>query len=96
MEAPRSAGGSPLQRNAIGLREVFFQAVTHTGPAISAAFAIALGAAYFGGSLPLAVVLAMVGILMCAVSFGELSRHIPSAAACTPTSRGRCIRGSGS
>ncbi len=79
MEAPRPAVGSPLQRNAIGLREVFFQAVTHTGPAISAAFAIALGAAYFGGSLPLAVVLAMIGILMCAISFGELSRHIPSA-----------------
>jgi amino acid transporter len=71
--------GPSLRRNAIGLREVFFQAVTHTGPAISAAFAIGLGAAYFGGSLPLAVILAMAGILCCAVSFGELSRHIPSA-----------------
>ena len=70
---------SPLARDAIGLREVFFQAVTHTGPAISAAFAIALGAAYFGGSLPLAVILAMVGILFCAVAFGELARHVPSA-----------------
>ena len=80
MEAPKAAvSASPLQRNVIGLREVFFQAVTHTGPAISAAFAIALGAAYFGGSLPLAVVLAMIGILICAISFGELSRHIPSA-----------------
>lgn len=79
MESSKSIIDSPLPRNAIGLREVFFQAVTHTGPAISAAFAIALGAAYFGGSLPLAVVLAMIGILLCAISFGELSRHIPSA-----------------
>jgi len=79
MEDARATAPTALARNVIGLREVFFQAVTHTGPAISAAFAIALGAAYFGGSLPLAVVLAMVGILMCAVSFGELSRHVPSA-----------------
>lgn len=80
MEDPKAAvSTSSLPRNVIGLREVFFQAVTHTGPAISAAFAIALGAAYFGGSLPLAVVLAMVGILFCAVSFGELARHVPSA-----------------
>jgi amino acid transporter len=78
-ESKAVAEHSPLARNVIGLREVFFQAVTHTGPAISAAFAIALGAAYFGGSLPLAVVLAMVGILFCAISFGELSRHVPSA-----------------
>jgi amino acid transporter len=68
-----------LARNAIGLREVFFQAITHTGPAISAAFAIALGASYVGGSLPLAVVLAMAGILCFAVTFGELARHMPSA-----------------
>src|ERR1700722_15930641 len=79
MEDARATGPTALARNAIGLREVFFQAVTHTGPAISAAFAIGLGAAYFGGSLPLAVILAMAGILCCAISFGELSRHIPSA-----------------
>jgi amino acid transporter len=68
-----------LARDAIGLREVLFQAVTHMGPALSVAFAIALGATFAGGSLNLAVLIAMGGCLCVALCVGELSRYLPSA-----------------
>ncbi len=44
-----AAGGEPaLAKNAIGLREVLFQSVTHMAPAAAVAFSIPAGAAYAG------------------------------------------------
>jgi amino acid transporter len=77
--ATQSATQPGLDRGAIGLREVLFQAVTSMAPAGAVALSIALGATYAGGALPLAVLLALVGCLLVASSIGQLSRHLPSA-----------------
>ncbi len=68
-----------LEKGAIGLREVLFQAVTSMAPAGAVALSISLGATYAGGALPLAVLLALVGCLLVASSIGQLAKHLPSA-----------------
>ena len=86
VSAPPHAG---LARDAIGLREVFFQSVTHMAPAAAVAFSIIAGAGFAGGALPLAVILALVGCLLVAISIGQLAKHLPSAGSFyTYTSRG--------
>ena len=70
---------SGLAREAIGLREVLFQSITHMAPAAAVAFSIIVGANYASGALPLSVVVALVGCLLVAVSIGQLARRLPSA-----------------
>jgi amino acid transporter len=83
------AQGTGLAREAIGLREVLFQSITHMAPAAAVAFSIIVGANFAGGALPLAVVLALVACLFVAVSIGQLAKHLPSAGGFyTYTSRG--------
>jgi amino acid transporter len=77
--APES--GTTLQREAIGLREVLFQSITHMAPAAAVAFSIPAGAAFAGGALPLAVIFALVGCMFVAISIGQLAKHLPSAGA---------------
>lgn len=74
--AVRPAG---LQRDAVGLAPTLFQSITHMAPAAAVAFSIIVGAPYAGGSLPLAVLLALIACLFVAVSIGQLARHLPSA-----------------
>lgn len=73
---PESAG---LRRGAIGLREVLFQSITDMAPGAAIAASIPAGAAYAGGSLPLAVVFALVACLLTASSIGLLAREMPAA-----------------
>jgi amino acid transporter len=73
------AADSGLRRNAIGLREVLFQSVTGMAPGAAIAASIPAGAAYAGGSLPLAVVFALVACLLSASSIGRLAREMPAA-----------------
>src|SRR2546426_12566584 len=68
-----------LERNAVGLVPVLFQSITHMAPAAAVAFSIIVGVPYAGGSMPLAVVLALVACLFVAISVGQLARHLPSA-----------------
>jgi amino acid transporter len=68
-----------LAREAIGLREVLFQSITHMAPAAAVAFSIIVGAPFAAGALPLAVLLALVACLLVAVSIGQLAKHLPSA-----------------
>jgi amino acid transporter len=85
----RTAPSSGLAREAIGLREVLFQSITHMAPAAAVAFSIIAGAGFAAGALPLAVVLALVGCLLVAISIGELARYLPSAGSFyTYTARG--------
>jgi amino acid transporter len=78
-----------LARDAIGLREVLFQSITHMAPAAAVAFSIPVGAGFAGGSLPLSVVVALVGCLLAALCIGQLARHLPSAGSFyTYTARG--------
>ena len=81
-----------LRRNAIGLREVLFQSITDMAPGAAIAASIPAGVAFAGGSLPLAVVFALIACLFCACSIGLLAREMPSAAPWPPTPRGACTR----
>jgi amino acid transporter len=85
----RSAPSTGLASEAIGLREVLFQSVTHMAPAAAVAFSIIFGAPFAAGALPLAVILALVACLLVAVSIGQLAKHLPSAGSFyTYTARG--------
>ncbi len=78
-----------LAREAIGLREVLFQSITHMAPAAAVAFSIPFGSPFAGGALPLSVLLALLGCLFVAISIGQLAKHLPSAGSFyTYTSRG--------
>src|SRR5258708_16847389 len=79
MATARTEGPATLQRGAVGLVLVLFQSITHMAPAAAVAFSIIVGVPYAGGSMTLAVVLALVACLLVAVSIGQLARHMPSA-----------------
>ena len=55
----RPATTTGLAREAIGLREVLFQSITHMAPAAAVAFSIIAGAGFAAGALPLSVLLAL-------------------------------------
>ncbi|MEV6765678.1 hypothetical protein AB0N16_34610 [Streptomyces sp. NPDC051105] len=79
--AEEMAGGAAagLRRDAVGLREVLFQSVTAMAPAAAVAASIPSGAAFAGGSLPLAVVIALVACLFTASWVAEPARELPAA-----------------
>src|SRR6266851_1419193 len=80
MAAKTTATAAPgLRRDAIGLREVLFQSVTDMAPGAAIAASIPAGVAFAGGSLPLAVIFALIACLFCASSIGLLAREMPSA-----------------
>jgi amino acid transporter len=75
----RTETGTGLRRDAIGLREVLFQSITDMAPGAAIAASIPAGVLFAGGSLPLAVVFALIACLFCASSIGLLAREMPSA-----------------
>src|ERR1700749_2109502 len=78
-----------LRRGAIALREVLFQSITAMAPGAAIAASIPAGAAFAGGALPLAVIVAMVACLFAALSIAELAKHLPAAGSvATYSSRG--------
>jgi amino acid transporter len=83
MTATTEPASSPqphgLRRDAIGLREVTFQSITDMAPGAAIAASIPAGVAFAGGSLPLAVVFALIACLFCAWSIGLLAREMPAA-----------------
>lgn len=78
-DVSEAGGGTTLRRGAIGLPGVLFQSITGMAPAIAVAFSIPAGIAFAGGSIPLAVILAMVACIFVALSIQQLARHLPSA-----------------
>lgn len=85
----RSGDNGGLRGGAIGLREVLFQSITAMAPGAAIAASIPAGAAFAGGALPLAVIVAMVACLFAALSIAELARHLPAAGSvATYSSRG--------
>jgi amino acid transporter len=68
-----------LRRDAVGLREVLFQSITGMAPGAAIAASIPAGAGYAGGSLPLAVVIALIACMLSASSIGLLAREMPAA-----------------
>lgn len=73
-----AAPAGELRAGAVGLREVLFQSITAMAPGAAIAASIPAGAAFAGGSLPLAVLVALVACLLTALCVGELARHLPS------------------
>jgi amino acid transporter len=73
------SGETGLRSNAVGLREVLFQSITDMAPGAAIAASIPAGAAFAGGSLPLAVLFAMIACLFSAWAIGQLARELPSA-----------------
>lgn len=73
------AADAGLRRDAIGLREVLFQSITAMAPAAAVAASIPSGAVFAGGSLPLAVLIALVACLFTASCVAELARELPAA-----------------
>ena len=67
-----------LRRDAIGLREVLFQSITDMAPGAAIAASIPAGAAYAGGSLPLAVLFALIACLLSASCVGQLASELPA------------------
>src|SRR2546427_11100184 len=68
-----------LERNAVGLAQTLLQSITHMAPAAAVAFSIIVGVPYAGGSIPLAVLLALIACLLCAISIWQLAKHLPLA-----------------
>jgi amino acid transporter len=77
--AAASTAHPELRRDAVGLREVMFQSITDMAPGAAVAASIPAGVAFAGGDLPLSVVVALVGCLLCAFCIAELAKHLPSA-----------------
>src|SRR5258705_1345288 len=68
-----------LAKGVVKLPGVMFVAIATMAPGAGAAYAISTGAPFGGGSLPLAVVFALVGCLLVAAAIGQLAKHISSA-----------------
>jgi amino acid transporter len=80
MDGNPPTGSVPgLRRDAIGLREVLFQSITEMAPGAAIAASIPAGIAYAGGSLPLAVLFALIASLLAASCVGVLARQMPAA-----------------
>ncbi|MDF3289838.1 APC family permease [Streptomyces silvisoli] len=80
MVTDRQDGGEAgLRRDAVGVREVLFQSITAMAPGAAVVASIPGGAAFAGGSLPLSVLVALIGCLLTASCVGELARHLPDA-----------------
>lgn len=79
VSATSASARESLRADAIGLREVLFQSITDMAPGAAIAASIPAGAAFAGGSLPLAVILALVASLLSASCVAELAARIPSA-----------------
>ncbi len=88
--------GTGLRRDAIGLREVLFQSITDMAPGAAIAASIPAGVAFAAGSLPLAVVFALIACLFCAWSIGQLARESRPRGHWLPTPPAACTRRSGS
>jgi hypothetical protein len=78
---PCAAGASyQLRANAIGLPHVLFQSITSMAPASAVAFTLSAAVPFAGGSLPLAVLLALVTCLLLAITIAQLAIHLPCGA----------------
>src|SRR5256885_4687794 len=78
-ESPSSSERVTLRRNAIGLPGVLFQSITPMAPASAVAFSLGAAILFTGGTLPLAVLIALIVCSLIALNIGALARYLPSA-----------------
>ncbi len=71
--------GHALNRAALGVREVIFQAISHLGPAIGVIIVAPVIASLVGASMPLIMLIAMIAILLTGACVAMLAAKLPSA-----------------
>src|SRR5579859_1642455 len=67
-----------LDRNALGLRDVVFQGITHIAPAINVVFTLPVIAAQAGATMPLSLLLSVIVCFFIANTVAQFSRYVPS------------------
>lgn len=67
-----------LHRNALGLRDVVFQGITHIAPAINIVFTLPVIAAQAGSTMPLSLLLSVIVCFFIANTVAQFSRYVPS------------------
>lgn len=73
-------GSEPgLRTGELSFVEVLFQSLASAAPGLSVTLAVIVGAGFAGGALPLALVLALVGVLLVAICIGQMAQRFPSA-----------------
>ncbi|HVX51959.1 MAG TPA: hypothetical protein VHB48_17490, partial [Chitinophagaceae bacterium] len=68
-----------LKGGALGLGDVFMQAITHTAPATAILFTIPFITAKAGVTAPLAYLFAFLLVLVLGITLAQLAKHLPSA-----------------
>src|SRR5260370_2418816 len=67
-----------LYREALGRRDVVFQAITHVAPAINVVFTLRVIAAQAGATMPLSMLLSVIVCFFIANTVAQFSRYVPS------------------
>src|SRR5258708_27798203 len=67
-----------LYRQALGLRDVVFQGITHIAPAINVVFTLPVIAAQAGATMPISLLLAVIVCFFIANTVAQFSRYVPS------------------
>lgn len=67
-----------LHRNALGLRDVVFQGITHIAPAINIVFTLPVIAAQAGSTMPISLLLSVIVCFFIANTVAQFSRYVPS------------------
>ena len=67
-----------LQREALGLRDVVFQGITHIAPAINVVFTLPVIAAQAGATMPLSLLLSVIVCFFIANTVAQFARYVPS------------------
>ncbi|HLX56343.1 MAG TPA: APC family permease [Ktedonobacteraceae bacterium] len=73
-----AAQPAQLQHEALGLRDVVFQGITHIAPAINVVFTLPVIAAQAGATMPLSLVLSVVVCFFIANTVAQFARYVPS------------------
>src|SRR5260370_30674285 len=69
---------SQLHREALGLRDVVFQGITHIAPAINIVFTLPVIALAAGATMPISLLLATIVCFFIANTVAQFSRYVPS------------------
>jgi len=69
---------SHLHREALGLRDVIFQGITHIAPAINIVFTLPVIALAAGATMDISLLLAMIVCFFIANTVAQFSRYVPS------------------
>jgi amino acid transporter len=80
VDAGARGGREPgLKGGELTFIEVLFQSLASAAPGLSVTLAVIVGASFAAGALPLALVLALIGILLVAICIGQMAQRFPSA-----------------